>query len=93
MDPSRDRRVVADQRAQIIDGTVAALTEDRPPVAERLLVDVVLTPLARHCRGKQHTGSVGGQRSDELRSLGRRQVLGDLEALHQIELPAEIDRC
>ena len=36
---------------------------------------------------------MGSQRIDEPHCLGRGQVLGDLEALHQVELSAEIDRC
>jgi len=35
---------------------------------------------------------VSGQRLDELFGLGGGQVLSNLEALHQIELPAEVDR-
>src|SRR5262249_60887517 len=85
--------VGGERRAQMVEGAIAAFWEAPPPIAERLLVEVVLAALAGYGGGEQHVGSVGGQRIDELCGLGGGQVLGDLEALHQIELSAQIDRC
>ncbi len=69
--PPRDLRLIAKQRAQIIDGGIAALPEDCPPIAERLLVDVVLAALPRHSGREQHMRSVHGERVDELLGLRR----------------------
>jgi len=52
--PARDLRVIANQWTQIIDGRVAALAKNLPPVAERPLIEVVFAALARHGSREQH---------------------------------------
>ena len=90
--PSGDLLVAEYQRAKIIDRSIAAFAELRSPIVGRLLVEVILPALSRNRSREQHAGPVGGQRVDELSGFRGGKMLGDLQALYQIELPREPDR-
>jgi len=53
---------------------------------------MIFPTLPRDCGREQHAWSVSDQCIDELSGIFQGQMLGNLEALHKIELSAKIDR-
>src|SRR3954466_3857873 len=70
---------------------IAVLREQRDPIRQELLVDMVMAALEWDGGREQDAGAVPGKAGDKaLRSSGRK-MLGHFETDHQIEPAAEIE--
>src|SRR6185437_14761717 len=90
--PMLNSRVPDQLGTNAVDRDVAASAELLTPIFEGLLVDVVFAALAWNSRREHYKRAVRRQRVDNASRPFGREMLGDFEALHQVEAPSEIDR-
>ena len=90
--PMLNPRVPDQLGTNAVDRDVAASAELLTPIFERLLVDVVFAALAWNSRREHYKRAVRRQRIDKASRPFGREMLGDFEALNQVEAPSEIDR-
>jgi len=89
--PMLNLEICDDLRAHAVNRNVPALAELLPPIFEGLLVDVVFSALTGDCGREHHKRPVRRQSIDKFGGMGSRQMLGDLEALHHVKAPPEVD--
>ena len=88
--PKVDRIVRLQAGPQEVEQLVATRGELSLPVFRRLLVDMMLAALAGRGRRKENELAVADQAVDELVGSGFRDVLGDFQALDEVELAIEL---
>jgi len=62
-----------------------------PMLNLEICVDVVFSALTGDCGREHHKRPVRRQSIDKFGGMGSRQMLGDLEALHHVKAPPEVD--